>query len=174
MKESMKKIVTLLIILIIIIVGFLSGCNKTDLKKEEEQEENQEEEKYSEFVEWVNETNNWLDIKYIQLEDSIPEENWDDCLFYCNQVRNTLDFYISECRDFYVLGTLDLARDEYVDYLTILDDAYIHYEFAFENYEIGFISNGNEHWEIGEEYHYQANQHKTNCSQYIRDWYEED
>jgi len=167
----MKKIAITLIALMVISVGILSGCNETDLNDEKKEEKKQE--KYSEFVEWVDDTNNWIDSKYLQIADSIQEENWDDALYYCNQVRNNLDGYISEGRDFYVLGILDLARDEFVDSLTLLDDAYIHYEYAVENWEIGFDTSGTQHWNMADEYQIQANNHKLNCSKYISDWYED-
>ena len=161
----MKKITILLIVLMVISVGFLSGCNEADLKEEEE-----EEEKYSEFVEWEDETSYFFDSKYVQLMGSLMEDDYDGALYYCNQVRSNLDYYISECRDFYLLGILDKARDEYVDYLTLLDDAYIHYEYAVENWEIGFNLSGNQHWDMAEDYRFQAISHQTNCTKYISDW----
>jgi len=173
-----RKLIGLGIILILVSVG-LSGCNEKESDvnddnekelNEQEEEQEEEEEKYSEFVEWKEETDDWLEMKYSQVLDSGGDEDFDDALYYANQVRENLDLYINECRDFYLVGTLDSARDEYIDYLNELDYAYKEFEFAIENWDIGFVLNGNQHWDKGLEFRISAYTYLDNCNQYIEDW----
>jgi len=159
--KGMKKQILIFGVAVLLISVGLSGC-------QEKVGTDTEGVKRNEFTTWQYNTSNWLKQMDSQVLDSFFDREWDDCLYYCGKILQTIPLYRMECRDFFLTGILDDARDEFTKYLSILNDAYLEYELAYGYYKIGDNRSGNLHMDIALDYDYQI--HLNNCNENISEW----